>query len=165
MKRYILTGAIICLLVLTAGGIALWTRVERQRQVDEAIAALKLDQGQVAVQKLEPLARSGDHTAQRELGWIYAVGLGGVERNDNLAIQWFSLAGPMMRNPAKGEDRAADAELWVAYAYANGEQGAVPDKSESLKWLSRSAKGGNPDAVELLGLVNGGANVMDVLKR
>ena len=165
MKRRILIGGIIVLLALASGAIALWSKVERQRQLDEAIAALKLDEGRLAVQKFEPLARSGNRVAANALGWIYALGQGGVERNDDLAIHWFRHAGPTMRKPAEGEDRAADAELWVAYAYANGEQGAVPNRSESLKWLSRSAMGGNRDAVQLLERIKSGENVSDVLKR
>lgn len=165
MKRGVLIGLGTVLLLLSAGGLALWSKVERQQQFDEAVAALKLDHGSLAVRKFEPLAKSGDRLAQNLLGYIYALGQGGVKRDDELAIHWFRAAGPLLREADKGEDLAADDELWVAYAYANGEQGAVTSPADSLNWLQRSARGGNRQAAGLLGQVEKGRDISALLKR
>jgi len=165
MKRGLLIGFWIALVLLSAGGLVLWRMVETRRQLDEAIVALKVDDGALAVRKFEPLAQSGDRLAQNSLGYIYALGQGGVERNDELAIRWFRAAGSLLREPDKGEDFAAEDELWVAYAYANGEEGAVSSEADSLKWLKRSARGGNRHAAGLLRQVENGHDAREVLKR
>jgi TPR repeat protein len=149
--RLLVAGAF----VLLALGVAIMIKLERiadrNQQLNDGEVALKMDDGPTGVRKLEPLARSGDKTAQSILGEVYAFGVvAGVPKNDELAIRWFRAAGPMSRDPRKGEDPAAESEYWVGRAYADGGGPVDQNLVESRKWLERAAQGGSREAAEML---------------
>ena len=86
------------------------------------------------------------------VGYTYAFGWGGVEKDDAKAIYWFRRSGPIGSTRATAgddTDPAASYELDVAQAYANGTQGVTVDSVASAKWLLRAANGGNREAVLL----------------
>ncbi len=113
--------------------------------------ALKEDRGLEGVHILEPLARSGDVRAQSILGEVYALGkVGGVEKDDEMAIRWFRAAGPWKREPREGEDPAAESEYWVGRSYTEGSAPYDRNQAKGREWLERAARGGSREAAEML---------------
>jgi len=144
-------GTILLVLAAAASVKVLNDSNDRNRQFDAGIMALKEDRGQDGVRLLEPLAKAGDRQAAGILGEVYALGeVNGVRKNDELAIRWFRAAGPMDREPRRGEDPAAEAEYWVGKSYAEGSGPYDRDVAEGRKWLERAARGGSPEAAALL---------------
>jgi len=134
MKRVIILLALFVLLLgVAAVGVIVW----RDNRFDSGVMALKEDNGAMALQRLLPLAQLGDAEAQETVGWIYAIGAGGVRKDDNAAIYWFRKTGRFGR-ARMGNDAAARMSQ-VAAAYANGSDGAPLSKTESRKWLKLAA--------------------------
>ena len=141
-KLYRLALCLTALLVVGVGLLLL-----RNYQMDAGGRAIKEGNGVVALEKLKPLAYFGDKTAQLLMGEIYALGLGGVTKNDTEAIYWFRRCGPIVASAdEKDADPAASHELSVAKAYASGNQGVKADPVESAKWLRLAAEGGSKEA-------------------
>ena len=114
-------------------------------QVQASFAAADyLEQFNDAKAKLAALqkkAEAGDADAQDTLGSIYYdAGLPGVEKNDQLAVQWFSKAA------AQGH---AHAQLGMGLAYEAG-RGVPKDGSQAANWYQKAADQGMPRAQFLL---------------
>lgn len=126
--------------------------VLRNHVLDDATKSFReANSGEAALRELKPLAYLGDGTAQSLIGYAYALGWGGVQRHETEAIYWFRRSGPRAGTGTRGSaDPAAEHELAVADAYANGADGAVRDSVESIKWLRLAAKSGSKEAVRLL---------------
>jgi hypothetical protein len=144
MKRRILAA---CAAAIVAVIVAFGLFVLRNYELDAAVSALKVEDGETAVSKLKPLAELGDGTAQFHLGFIYALGWGGIRKNDADAVYWLRRAA-FMAEP--GVDPAAPAELSVAKDYAEGGDGVKADQVESAKWLRLAAAGGSKEAAAIL---------------
>lgn len=77
-------------LLVAALPAAAFTASDRDASFNEAVAAMKLGNYAIALEKFTILAEQGDLAAQYDLGWMRARGLGA--RTDNVAAyQWFSL--------------------------------------------------------------------------
>lgn len=80
------------LVVIGTVVVALTSFVYRNVRLDEGISALKADDYETALHKIEPLAAMGDSEAQRVIGKMYAFGWG-VPKDDNKALTWLRRAG------------------------------------------------------------------------
>jgi TPR repeat protein len=86
-----------------------------------------------------PLAQAGVARAQNNVGACFAEGLG-VERNQQLALRWLTLAA------ARGD---ADAQAMLGAAYHLG-AGVPRDPVAALAWLIRAQNGGSSLAAPFL---------------
>jgi TPR repeat protein len=144
MRRRILVA---CAAAIVASIMVLGLFVLRNFELDAAVSALKVEDGETFVRKIKPLAELGDGTAQFLLGFIYALGCPGVQKNDGDAVYWLRRAA-FMAEP--GVDPAAPAELGVAKDYAEGGDGVKADPVEGAKWLRLAAAGGSKEAAAIL---------------
>jgi uncharacterized protein len=91
--------------------------------------------------ELRKLAESGEATAQNNLGFMYANGVG-VPKDEAEAVKWF-------RKAAIQGNAQAQSNLGIAYG--NGE--VVPqDDVEAVKWYRKAADQGDAQAQFVLGL-------------
>lgn len=96
---------------------------------------------QVAAQWTQKSADQGLAWAQRNMGFLYRDGEGGLPKNDKLALAWFRKAAD------QGDDRAQD-ELGDIFFYGRG----VPkDPRAAADWYHKAATAGNADAQQSLG--------------
>ncbi len=94
-----------------------------------------------AMAELLPAARSGNAEAEELIGVMYALGgLGGVERDDVRAFEWY------LRASMKGH--AGGAQSGVGWYYEVGRGMSAPDLIRAYMWYTLSAIGGGdpPDA-------------------
>ena len=120
--------------------------------VTTPVAASPLEDGYVAYRAMDfgkaaeiwqPLAETGDPTAQYLLGNLYADGKG-VARDDAAAFKWFRLA---------ADQGNAAAQYNVAASYAAG-VGVAKSEVEAARWFRRAAEQGMPVAQLNLGLLH-----------
>ena len=101
----------------------------------------QLNDAKAKLAALQKKADAGDAEAQDTLGSIYYdAGLPGVEKNDQLAVQWFSKAA------AQGH---AHAQLGMGLAYESG-RGVPKDGMQAANWYQKAADQGMPRAQHLL---------------
>lgn len=151
MKLIIRTMFAALLLTVALTGLL----ILRNNQIDQGIRALKDGNGDIALERLEPLAKIGDKTAQMIVGTMYAEGIGGVTRSEANAMYWFrrlGASGPVV--VGEGVDPAAPYALSVAKDYASGTGGVKIDRAESIKWLKLAARCGSKEAISLLANFN-----------
>jgi TPR repeat protein len=106
---------------------------------DALIRYAKLDYTQ-AHQLLWPLADQGNAVAQEILGFMYARGEG-VQRDDAVALHWFTLA---------AEAGRAEAQFELGRIYRDG-LGITADGKAALLWFRRAAEQGKTDACNSVG--------------
>jgi TPR repeat protein len=106
---------------------------------DALIRYAKLDYTK-AHQLLWPLADQGNAVAQEILGFMYARGEG-MQRDDAVALQWFTLA---------AEAGRADAQFELGHMYRDG-LGVTADGKAALLWFRRAAEQGKTDACNSVG--------------
>jgi hypothetical protein len=95
-----------------------------QLSSDPAMAAFQRGDYAAAIRLLRPRAEQGNATAEHNLGYLYALGLG-VPRDQALAANWY-------RKSAEQGNAASQAELGRMYFQGAG----VPrDPIEGYKWL------------------------------
>ncbi len=90
--------------------------------------------------RIRQLAEQGDGEAQFSMGLRYDLG-DGVERNPELAAQWFEKA-------ATAEITGACLYLGMKYEFGAG---VKQDKAAAIKWYEQAAVRGWPQAAFLLG--------------
>src|SRR6185436_18485334 len=78
---------------------------------------------------------------QHDLATFYLDGVGGLERDDKLALEWFHKAA------AQGH---ANAQYHIGYMYCNG-RGIEKDEVEGIKWIAKAAEQGLAPAQWSLG--------------
>ena len=98
-------------------------------EYDDAIAASKRGDYEVAMPVLQSLADAGDARAQGALGYFYGHGLG-LPVDHERAFDWY------MRAAKQGD---AGAELNLCASYANG-TGVEQDVKEGMRWCFLAAK-------------------------
>ena len=109
---------------------------------EEGMAAYERGDYATTVKEWRPLAEQGDSTAQHHLAWLYLIGRG-VPQDDEEAIRWF-------RKSAEQGD--SDAQTNLGSFYLLGDR--IPqDYTEALKWLRAAADQGHPFAQTKLGIV------------
>ena len=89
-------------------------------------------------------AKSGDASAQTQLGILYAEG-SGVTRDYKKARSWFEQA---------GKQNYADAEYNLGVMYGNGD-GVARDSKKALTWFEKAAEHGHIGARYNLGMIYG----------
>jgi TPR repeat protein len=143
--------------------------------LEDGHAAFDAKQYQQAFTLWKPLAEKGDADAQYNLGLLYMNGLG-VEKNDRLALMWFTRAGqqgladaqynagvmfylgkgvyPSFISAVKWWQLAAEKDhanaennLAVMYAYGNG---VKKDPAKAIELWTAAAEQGHPDAINAL---------------
>jgi len=127
-----------CLIILTGAAHA--------GQLDEAIRRYESGQYPEAAKLLQPLAESGDASAQQRLSIMYFYGRG-VPENEERAMHW------ARRSADKGN---LDAMFFIGTMYVFGDEipKTVSDPDlEAAKWLFEAASRGHADAEYGLGLL------------
>ncbi len=141
MPRRLIIGAAALLLVCVALVLG------RNYELDSAAVDIKTGNGAAAVRKLKLLATLGDRNAQLLLGYQYAYGWGGIARNDDEAMYWFSRTSLFgARQPSASDHKGASEALSVARTYAAGAEGVRADPEESKKWLHLAVRAGSEEA-------------------
>jgi hypothetical protein len=87
-------------------------------------------------------ADNGNLKAKYYLGIMYANGLG-VEKNSDLALQWYKKAAEQATKLAQGEN--AEAQYMLGLMYANA-RGLPKDSAKALYWYQKAAEQGVMDA-------------------
>ncbi len=109
---------------------------------EEGMAAYDRGDYATTLKEWRPLAEQGDRTAQHHLAWLYLIGRG-VPQNDEEAVRWFHKA---------AEQGDSDAQTNLGSLYLLGDR--IPqDYTEALKWLLAAASQGNPAAQTKLGIM------------
>ena len=109
---------------------------------EEGLAAYARGYYTTTVKEWRPLAEQGDPTAQHHLAWLYLIGRG-VPQDDEEAVRWFRKA---------AEQGDSDAQTNLGSLYLLGDR--VPqDYPEALKWFRAAAAHGHPVAQTKLGIM------------
>jgi len=88
------------------------------------------------------LANEGDPEAQYNIGLLYLNGLG-VEKNERLALMWFTYA---------GEQGMADAQYNAGVLFYSG-KGVYPDHKSAIEWWTLAAAQGHANAQNNLAIM------------
>jgi len=107
---------------------------------EDGIAAHDRGDYTTAVKLLRPLAEHGDAAAQTGLGFMYNLGQG-VAQDDQQAAEWF--------RKAAGQGNAM-AQSGLGFLYQSG-QGVVQNDQEAAKWYQLAAEQGYAIAQTKLG--------------
>lgn len=111
-------------------------------EFEEGMAAYDRGDYATTVKEWRPLAEQGDPTAQHHLAWLYLIGRGVPQDNDE-AVRWFRKA---------AEQGDSDAQTNLGSLYLLGDR--IPqDYTEALKWLRAAAAQGHPMAQTKLGIM------------
>lgn len=140
--RGLLTAlAIIMLFVSCLVAWRFW-EYNKQEKFRLGISAVKSEDYNLAYEYLLPYAESGNASAQRILGQIYAFGLG---RQSNVlrARIWF-------RRADCNNSNNGDSEYFVALDFLDEGHLAAVDMTKALEWLEIAAEAGNQKAQVLL---------------
>lgn len=135
------------LIVLFSGQLQaqFFTSPQRIEQLDQK-ARTAMQQGNYAIAYCiwEPLAKSGNSSAQYNIGWMYHNGYG-LSINDEQALYWW------LKSSATGD---ANAHFALGDLYAQG-QGVEKNISISLGWyISAALKGHEPARETLMALLS-----------
>jgi uncharacterized protein len=111
-------------------------------EFEEGMAAYDRGDYATTVKEWRPLAEQGDPTAQHHLAWLYLIGRG-VPQDNEEAVRWFRKA---------AEQGDSDAQTNLGSLYLLGDR--IPqDYTEALKWLRAAAAQGHPMAQTKLGIM------------
>lgn len=94
-----------------------------------------------AIKSFRMAADAGCADAMANLGLCYEKGYGGLEKNEEVAFEWY------MKSAKLGSSRG---ELYVAQCYLNG-KGVTKDNASALAWYKSSAMHGNSNAQNMVG--------------
>lgn len=118
---------------------------------DDAVSAYHQGHYTRAVSEFKRLAKVGDVTAQYNLAYMYARGLG-VSKNYDLAFRWFYAAAQ------RGD---AEAQYHLAGLYEQG-LGVNQNYQRAISWYQKSAlQGYQPAQISLAGLYAIGLGIDD----
>jgi localization factor PodJL len=96
-----------------------------------------------SIDQLAARAKTGDVTAERDLGLKYLAG-DGISADESQAAGW------LMRSAYTGD---AEAEYWLGTLYSRG-HGVPADASQANHWYEAAAKQGNARAMHSLAVAN-----------
>ena len=96
------------------------------------------DPGDANTQRLRSAALSGDRASMTRLGALYDAGQGGVPRDENQALGWYSKAAEM------GDGHAM---AMLGNMFEQGRAGLPKSDMEALKWYRRGADAGDNQAM------------------
>lgn len=114
--------------------------------LQDGITAVNRKDYPAAIKLLEPLARSGNASAQLRIGLLHYHGHG-VRESDAQALQWFERA-------ARQGLAEAQFHLGNMYAYGLASPGADVDASRlAAQWYFEAARQGHADAQYSLGIL------------
>jgi len=116
--------------------------------LDEGQAAFDRKDYKTALKEWQPLAEGGNAYAQKMLGMIYDLGLGGIRSDDKQAFGWYYKA-------AQQGDSMAQAKVGHAYQYGDG---VAKDDKQAMLWYRKSAAQGNNLAQDNLRLMQAEAD-------
>jgi len=116
------------------------TVIAAEKNLDEAVEAMRAGDFAVAYCIMRPLADSGDADAQYNIGWMYLNGYG-LRVNDSNALQWWQLA---------SEQGHTDASFSIGMLYSLGEGKVSKDMNLAVDFYLLAAKEGQEDAISLL---------------
>ena len=119
------------------------TGLFRTSQTDKVVLDF-LDFRNASFEETLPLAKSGSHIAQFNLGLMYKTGEG-VYKNNQKAAKWFQRAAD------RGYDRA---QYYLAKVYLIGSP-TLQEDQHACRWLTRAAKQGERRAQANLGVMYG----------
>ena len=88
-------------------------------------------------------AEMGDPKGMYELGFCYALGRGGLTKDEAKAVEWYQKA-------AEAGNTSAMIRLGVYYAYGRG-RGLTKDEAKAVEWYQKAAEAGNASAMSSLG--------------
>ncbi len=111
--------------------------------LDEGQAAFDKKNYKTALKEWQPLASQGNVYAQRMLGIIYDLGLGGVIPDGEQAFAWYLKA-------AKQGDRFAQTKVGSAYQHGDG---VAKDDKQAVFWYRKAAEQGSAAAQDNLNLM------------
>ncbi len=134
------------LITLLCGLMILSATASAGNSLEEGLAAYERQEYEQAFQTLKPLAEDGNPEAQHIMGLMCTLGTG-VSQDYNEATRWFTLSA------TKGNLRAEDAlaALAISEFLKNGQ--ATEGKQEKIKWVISSAQRGNPESMNMLGVL------------
>ena len=87
-------------------------------------------------------AEAGDPQGMYKLGVCYALGRGGITKDEDKAVEWYQKA-------AKAGDADAMGEL--GYSYNFGLNGLTRDEAKAVEWYQKAAEAGDAVAMRNLG--------------
>ena len=111
------------------------------------LVALQASKESEAVEWFRKAAAQGNAGAQYSLGLMYAVGRGGLHKDEAQAVDWYRKA---------AEQGEANAQNVLGLMYAEGRGRLPKDPARAAEWLRKSAAQGNPLAqanLERLGII------------
>ena len=87
-------------------------------------------------------AEMGDPKGMYKLGVCYALGKGGITKDEVKAVEWYQKA-------AEAGEARAMCNLGYAYNYSQG--GLTKDEAKAVEWYQKAAEAGNTTAMDNLG--------------
>lgn len=108
--------------------------------IEDGRAALMRADPVAARAEFEPLARTGDATAQFEFAMLYSYGRGVVE-DKKVALEWYT--------KSANQDYAL-AQMRVGEMYLLGDGGVAPNKIQAVAWWLIAQKNGEKLSSKLL---------------
>lgn len=110
------------------------------KDLEDAVAAMRVGDFAEAYCIMQPLAQAGDADAQYNIGWMYLNGYG-LRTNENLALEWWQKA---------SEQGHADANFSIAMLYDLGDGDVREDHSKAIDYYLLAANDGQDDAIAIL---------------
>jgi hypothetical protein len=118
---------------------------------EEGRAAYERQEYAKAIQILRPLAEGGNADAQNIVGRMYSVGQG-VTKDEGEATKWITLSA------GSGNLEAQEALAALAIMEFYQKRQGVENKEQKIQWIITSAKRGNPEAMNMLGMLYSSGN-------
>ena len=118
---------------------------------EEGRAAYERQDYASAIEILRPLAKGGNADAQNIVGRMYSLGQG-VTKDEGEAMKW------MMLSAGSGTLEAQEALATLAIMEFYEKRQGVENKEQKIRWIITSAKRGNPEAMNMLGMLYSSGN-------
>ncbi len=134
------------LIIILCGLMILSATASAGNSLEEGLAAYERQEYEQAFQTLKPLAEDGNPEAQHVLGLMYTLGTG-VPQDYDEATRWLTLAA------TEGNLQSEDALAALAISEFRKKGQATEGKQEKIKWVMSSAQRGNPESMNMLGVL------------
>jgi len=119
--------------------------------IEEGLAAYQRKDYAKAMEILKPLAENGNAEAQYILAEMYAGGQG-VAKDEQEAVKL------VLKSAGNGNVKAQDTlAFWAMREFREKGQG-VENKAEKIKWITGFAERGDPEAMNMLGMLYSSGN-------
>ena len=132
----------VCLWLATGSFLVPGSAIPAQAGYEEGVAAYSRGDWRTAFAEWEPLARTGNASAQNNLGLLYKYGRG-VERDLKRAVEWYRRA---------AEQDHAVAQFNLGLMYDNG-LGVTQDFEAAARWFRLAADKDVARAQTFLGMM------------